>query len=100
MILTPKCYTRDWLFEQAARTGTQNVVLEKCIHALTLVAALSEEGLEFVFKGGTSLMLHLNPVRRLSIVVTSRAWSLWSASPRCRAGFATQTLERVRIPPR
>lgn len=69
MILTPKCYTREWLLEQAARTGTQDVVLEKCIHALTLVAALSEESLEFVFKGGTSLMLHLNPVRRLSIDV-------------------------------
>lgn len=69
MILTPKCYTRAWLLEQAARTGTQDVVLEKCIHALTLVAALSEEGLELVFKGGTSLMLHLKPVRRLSIDV-------------------------------
>jgi hypothetical protein len=66
MILTPRCYTRDWLLEQAARTGTQDVVLEKCVHALTLVAALSEEGLDFVFKGGTSLMLHLNPVRRLA----------------------------------
>lgn len=69
MILTPKCYTRDWLVEQVERTRTQDVVLEKCIHALTLVAALSEKGLEFVFKGGTSLMLHLSPVRRLSIDV-------------------------------
>ena len=69
MILTQKCYTRDWLLQQAARTGTQDVILEKCIHALTSVAALSEEGLDFVFKGGTRLMLHLNPVWRLSIDV-------------------------------
>lgn len=69
MILTRNCYTRDWLLQQVARTGTQDVILEKCIHALTLVAALSEEGLDFVFKGGTSLMLHLNPVQQLSIDV-------------------------------
>ena len=69
MILTQKCYSRDWLNQQAQITGTQDVILEKCIHALSLVAALSEEGLDFIFKGGTSLMLHLNPVRRLSIDV-------------------------------
>lgn len=69
MILTPRCFTKEWLQQQATATGTQDVVLEKCIHALTLVAALSEQGLDFVFKGGTSLMLHLNPVRRLSIDV-------------------------------
>lgn len=37
--------------------------------ALELVGRLSDAGLNFVFKGGTSLVLLLNPVRRLSIDV-------------------------------
>jgi hypothetical protein len=41
-------------------------ILEKCVHALTLVGYLVESGLPFIFKGGTSLLLHLPQVRRLS----------------------------------
>lgn len=43
--------------------------LERCIHALELVGRLSGAGLDFVFKGGASLVLLLDPVRRLSIDV-------------------------------
>ena len=61
-------YTSPWLARQArALGGCQPDLLERCVHALTLLRHLSETGLPFVFKGGTSLLLHLNPVRRLSI---------------------------------
>ncbi len=42
------------------------VFLEKCILAFELVARLAEAGLDFVFKGGTCLLLHVQPTRRLS----------------------------------
>jgi hypothetical protein len=41
-------------------------ILEKCVHALTLLGYLVESGLPFLFKGGTSLLLHLPQTRRLS----------------------------------
>ncbi len=41
-------------------------ILEKCVHALTLLGYLAESGLPFLFKGGTSLLLQLPDVRRLS----------------------------------
>ncbi len=64
-----QCFAREWIVQEARRQGTQAVVLEKCIHALLLVGKLRAAGLDFVFKGGTSLMLHLEPIRRLSIDV-------------------------------
>lgn len=42
-------------------------ILEKAVHALALLGHLAESGLPFVFKGGTSLLLHLPQPRRLSI---------------------------------
>ena len=44
-------------------------MLEKAIVALQLLAHLAETGLPIQFKGGTSLLLRLNPIRRLSIDV-------------------------------
>ena len=41
--------------------------MEKCIHALQLLGLLAESGLPFVFKGGTSMVLLLDRLRRLSI---------------------------------
>jgi hypothetical protein len=43
------------------------VLLEKTIHAFALLDALAARDLEFVFKGGTSLLLRLPHIRRLSI---------------------------------
>lgn len=41
-------------------------VLETTIHAFILLGRLAETGIPFVFKGGTSLLLHVEPTRRLS----------------------------------
>jgi len=52
--------------------STQNrkadkILVEKVIHALLLLEGLAVQNLNFVFKGGTALMLHLNTPKRLSI---------------------------------
>jgi hypothetical protein len=71
-MIHPDCFQRPWLAEQGAALNVQSHnlhLLERCIHALELVGRLSDAGLDFVFKGGTSLVLLLNPIRRLSIDV-------------------------------
>lgn len=68
-MLSNRSFSEDWIRSIARETGAQEVIVEKCIHALALVGSLREAGLDFVFKGGTSLMLHFDPARRLSIDV-------------------------------
>lgn len=69
-MLHPQCFTAQWLEQQAAAMGSRNpVMLEKAIVALQLLGHLAESGLPIQFKGGTSLLLRLNPIRRLSIDV-------------------------------
>lgn len=71
-MLHPDCFQRPWLLAQskALRVQPGNLqFLERCIHALELVSRLSAVGMDFIFKGGTSQVLLLNPVRRLSIDV-------------------------------
>src|SRR5258708_37088554 len=60
--------TAKWLQHQAKTLGGCNQdILERSLYALILLGHLAESGLPFVFKGGTSLLLHLPQVRRLSI---------------------------------
>jgi hypothetical protein len=69
-MLHPQCFTIDWIRQQAAAIGSNNpVMLEKATVALQLIAHLAESGLPIQFKGGTSLLLRLSPIRRLSIDV-------------------------------
>jgi len=61
-------FTPDWITTQRRQLGNCDpAILERCVHALTLLGYLVESGLPFIFKGGTSLLLHLPEVRRLSI---------------------------------
>ncbi len=54
----------------AGKVGVrQPGVLGKCLLALELTGCLAQTDLPFVFKGGTSLVILLNPVRRLSVDV-------------------------------
>jgi hypothetical protein len=69
-MISPKCFERNWVLEKASEIGCRNpVMLEKSIVALKLLGSLAESGLPIQFKGGTSLLLMLNPIRRLSIDV-------------------------------
>ena len=69
-MIHPQCFTKEWLKRQAEAIGSRNpVMLEKAIVAIQLLGHLAESGLPIQFKGGTSLLLRLNPIRRLSIDV-------------------------------
>lgn len=67
-MFSPDQLTAAALQKQARNLGGCNQdILERSLYALTLLGYLAESGLPFIFKGGTSLLLHLPQVRRLSI---------------------------------
>ena len=69
-MISPRCFEEAWIREQAAALKARDLrTLEKNILAMELVSRLQRAGLDFIFKGGTSLALFFDPVRRLSIDV-------------------------------
>jgi len=67
-MLDPKCLSIPWITQQSQALGCRNpIMLEKAIVALQLLGHLAETNLPFQFKGGTSLLLRLPTIRRLSI---------------------------------
>lgn len=63
-------FTKEWLDAFRAKKehkGINVTILEKMVHALSLLEHLKLEGLDFVFKGGTSLVLLLEEGNRFSI---------------------------------
>ena len=67
-MVADQCFTIEWQTSKREELGgCDPVLLEKTIHAFALLDALAARGLEFVFKGGTSLLLRLPHIRRLSI---------------------------------
>lgn len=62
------CFTADWLDKKRKELkGVDPSLLERALHAFALLGHLAESDLKFVFKGGTSLLLHVPVMRRLSI---------------------------------
>lgn len=64
------CFTKEWIngFKQQKHLKRINPpILEKMIHALYLLHQLKANGLDFTFKGGTSLALLLAKSRRFSV---------------------------------
>lgn len=64
------CFTDKWLEgfkKQKAHKRIDKIILEKMIYALHLLERLKSNGLHFVFKGGTSLVLLLETGNRFSI---------------------------------
>lgn len=65
-----KSFTREWLDSFRAKKEHKRInvtILEKMIHAFSLLEHLKIAGLDFVFKGGTSLVLLLKEGNRFSI---------------------------------
>ncbi|MBO9573391.1 MAG: nucleotidyl transferase AbiEii/AbiGii toxin family protein [Chitinophagaceae bacterium] len=63
-------FTPDWIHSHRDRSGFEKInppLVEKMIYALALVESLAAAGLDFVFKGGTSLVLLLPSAGRFSI---------------------------------
>ena len=62
------CFTAEWLERKWKELrGVDPALLERALHAFALLGHLAESDLKFVFKGGTSLLLHVPVIRRLSI---------------------------------
>lgn len=69
-MIDTKCYTLEWLEsfkKQKEHKVIQTNILEKMIYALHLLEQIKTHGLDFVFKGGTSLVLLLGEGSRFSI---------------------------------
>jgi hypothetical protein len=59
---------KEYIEEQSGRLKVRNIdVLERTIHAFILLERLAGSGIDFVFKGGTSLLLHIEEPQRLSV---------------------------------
>ncbi len=64
------CFSEEWLDgfkKQKDHKRIDKIILEKMIYALHLLEQLKENGLDFVFKGGSSLVLLLKEGNRFSI---------------------------------
>jgi predicted nucleotidyltransferase component of viral defense system len=61
-------FSKDWINDVSLKNrNADKTLIEKVCRAFALLEGLSGSGLEFIFKGGTSLMLLTGSNRRLSI---------------------------------
>jgi hypothetical protein len=69
-IVNRECFEVDWIksFGSSYPSATPNLI-EKTIYAFELLGLLTHFGKPFIFKGGTSLLLLLPELKRLSIDV-------------------------------
>jgi hypothetical protein len=66
-MILKESYSAEWIRGIQQEHRIDPILIEKVILALTLLEQLKISGLEFVFKGGTSLLLLFGEPRRLSI---------------------------------
>lgn len=68
-MIIDKSYSKEWILEKASEVGKRGdpKILEKVIMAFSLLEQIQLEAIPLVFKGGTSLLLHLDPPQRFSI---------------------------------
>lgn len=69
-MILPESRSLEWIKKVAKQNRPTNPILvEKVIRAFSLLESLARSGCPFIFKGGSSLMLHFGSSRRLSIDV-------------------------------
>jgi hypothetical protein len=67
-MISPESRSLEWISQVAKQQGIKDIALaEKTIRVFSLLEALARSGCPFLFKGGSSCMLHLNTSKRLSI---------------------------------
>ncbi len=67
-MINQKEISKEWLYQISKQhRNADKILVEKVIRALLLLEGLVKQPLQFVFKGGTALMLLLNSTKRLSI---------------------------------
>jgi len=66
-MISQESLSLDWITSKNHEFKGDPVIIEKVIRALILLEALKVEKLDFIFKGGTALMLMIQEPRRFSI---------------------------------
>lgn len=66
-MITADSLSIEWVSSKIKEFKGDPIIVEKVIRALTLLEFLRTENLEFIFKGGTALMLMIQEPRRFSI---------------------------------
>ena len=66
-MIDSNCLNKTWLDIKQAELNSDPILIEKVIRALYLLEQLAVSGLQFIFKGGTSLLLLLSEPHRFSI---------------------------------
>ena len=60
--------TVEWLSEVSKKhRNIDRILTEKTIRALLLLEGLAKQNIDFVFKGGTALMLHFNSTNTATV---------------------------------
>ncbi len=62
-----KSLTAEWIVEKRQKYSKDPSLMESMIHALYLLEQLHLSGLDFIFKGGTSLVLLMEEPKRFSV---------------------------------
>lgn len=57
----------DWITDRRQKFGKDPTIVEGMIYAFYLLESLKLSGLDFIFKGGTSLILLLDQPKRFSV---------------------------------
>ena len=68
-MITPETFTEEHIRNIQQSTKRDPALIERTIFALGLLEALARSELTFIFKGGTSLLLLLGKILRLSVDV-------------------------------
>jgi len=66
-MISDSCLSREYLEAKRVELVCDQILLEKTIKALQLLELLIINGAKLTFKGGTSLILLLDRIQRLSI---------------------------------
>lgn len=66
-LIKKDCLTKAWVESKSKEIGGNPVLVEKMVFAFSLLGYLTQVDENFIFKGGTSILLHVPQLRRLSI---------------------------------
>lgn len=106
-MINSECFTSEWINKvRDDNPPADPIIVEKTIYAFELLSKLSEKDFEFIFKGGTSLLLLIENPKRLSIdidistnvskeeieslltdIVTESRFNSWQENPRTKANI-------------
>lgn len=66
-MISEQCFSKEWIEEKTNGQLNLSEIVEKVIYAFHLLELLVTQNIDFVFKGGSSLLLHFDEFHRFSI---------------------------------